>query len=60
MEFRKMVTIILYAQQKKRLRCIEQTCGLCGRKRVWDVSREQHRNMYIVYSETDHQPRLDA
>ena len=22
--------------------------------------REQHRNMYIIYSETDHQPRLDA
>ena len=28
--------------------------------RGWDVSREQHRNMYIIYSETDHQPRLDA
>ena len=27
---------------------------------VWDVSREHHRNMYIIYSETDHQPRLDA
>ena len=25
-----------------------------------DVSREQHQNMYIIYSETDHQPRLDA
>ena len=22
--------------------------------------REQHQNMYIIYSETDHQPRLDA
>ena len=22
--------------------------------------REQHRNMYIIYIETDHQPRLDA
>ena len=22
--------------------------------------KEQHRNMYIIYSETDHQPRLDA
>ena len=21
---------------------------------------EQHRSMYIIYSETDHQPRLDA
>ena len=59
MEFRKMV-ITLYAKQKKRHRCIEQTFGLCGRRQGWDVSREQHRNMYIVYSETDHQPRLDA
>ena len=25
MEFRKMVTITLYARQKKRYRCIEQT-----------------------------------
>ena len=31
MEFRKMVTITLYAKQKKRHRCIEQTFGLCGR-----------------------------
>ena len=30
MEFRKMVTITLYAKQKKRHRCIEQTFGLCG------------------------------
>ena len=22
--------------------------------------REQHRNMYNIYGETDHQPRLDA
>ena len=21
---------------------------LCGRRRGWDVSREQHRNMYII------------
>ena len=26
-----MVMITLYAKQKKRLRCIEQTFGLCGR-----------------------------
>ena len=37
-----------------------QTFGLCGRRWGWDVSREQHRNIYIIYSETDHQPRLDA
>ena len=48
MEFRKMVTITLYAKQKKRHRCIEQTFGLSGRRRGWDVSREQHRNMYII------------
>ena len=35
-------TITLYAKQKKRLRCIEQTFGLSGRRRGWDVSREQH------------------
>ena len=52
--------ISLYAKQKKRHRCIEQTFGLCGRRRGWDVSREQHRNMYIIYGETDHQPKLDA
>ena len=34
--------------------------GLCGRRWGWDVSREQYWNMYIIYSETDHQPRLDA
>ena len=39
-----MVTITLYAKQKKRHRCIEQTFGFCGRRRGWDVSREQHRN----------------
>ena len=32
MEFRKMVMITLYAKQKKRHRCIEQTFGLCGRR----------------------------
>ena len=42
MEFRKMVRITLYAKQEKRHRCTEQTFGLCGRRRGWDVSREQH------------------
>ena len=60
MEFRKMVMITLYAKQKKRHRCTEQTFGLCGRRWVWDVSREQHQNMYIIKGETDHQPRWDA
>ena len=60
MEFRKMVRITLYAKQKKRHRGIEQTFGLCGRRRGWDVSREQHQNMYIIQGDTDHQPRLDV
>ena len=46
-----MVMITLYAKQKKRHRCTEQTFGLCGRRRGWDVLRDQHRNMYIIYSE---------
>ena len=60
MEFRKMLMITLYAKQKKRHRYIEQSFGLRGRRRGWDVSREQHRNMYIIQGETDRQPRLDA
>ena len=36
---------VIYAKHKKRHRCTEQTFGLCGRRRGWDVSREQHRNM---------------
>ena len=38
-------------QNRKKDRCIEQTFGLCGRRRGWDVSREQHRNMYIICGE---------
>ena len=60
MEFRKIVTITLYAKQKKRHRCTEQSFGLCGRRRGWDVLREQHENKYTIKGETDHQPRLDA
>ena len=60
MEFRKIVTITLYANLKKRHRCIEQTFGLCGRRRRWDDLREQHQNMYTIKCETDHQSRLDA
>ena len=60
MEFRKMVTITLYAKQKKRHRYAEQSFGLCRRRRGWDVQIEQRQNMYIIKGETDHQPRLDA
>ena len=49
MKFRKMVTITLYAKQKKRHRYIEQTFGLCGRRRGWDVLREQHpKHVYYL------------
>ena len=57
MEFRKMVMITLYAKQKKRHRCTEQTFGLCGRRQGWDVLKN---SVYIISSETDHQPRWDA
>ena len=46
-----MITITLYEKQKKRHRCTEQTFGLCGRRRGWDVLREQHQNMYIIKDE---------
>ena len=39
-------------QNRKRHRCIEQTLGLSGRRQGWDVSREQHQNMYIIKEET--------
>ena len=32
MEFRKMITMNLYARQQERHRCKEQTFGLCGRR----------------------------
>ena len=48
-------------QNRKRDTDVQkQTLGLYGRRRGWDVSREQHRNMYIIYYGTDHQPRWDA
>ena len=46
--------------RKRDIECTEQTFGLCGRRQGWDVSREQHRNMYTIKGETDHHPRLDA
>ena len=50
MEFRKMLMITLYPEQKKKKkdRFIEQSFRLCGRRRGWDVSREQHRNVYYL------------
>ena len=60
MEFRKMLMTTLYARQKKRHKCIEQTFGLYGRRWGWDDLREQHQNMYIIKCETNRQSRLDA
>ena len=40
MEFRKMVTMTLYARQQKRHRCKEQIFGLSGRRHRWDDLRE--------------------
>ena len=38
MEFRKIVTITLYARQQKRHRCIEQSFGLCEEagRMIWE------------------------
>ena len=40
MEFRNVVAKTLYARQQKKHRCIEQSFGLCGRRRRWDDTRE--------------------
>ena len=60
MEFRKMVTIILYVRQKKRHRCIEQSFGLFGRGKGWDDLGEWHWNMYNIICVTNHQFRFNA
>ena len=60
MEFRKVVTMTLYARQQKRQRGKEQTFGLCGRRGGWDDLREQHWNMYITICKTDDLCKFDA
>ena len=60
MEFRKMVTITLYARQQKRHRCIEQSFGLCGRGKGWDDLGEWHWNMYNIIYETNRRSKFDA
>ena len=47
MEFRKKVTITLYARKQKRHRCIEQSFGLCGRGRGWDDLGEWHWEQFV-------------
>ena len=39
-EFRKMITTILYVRYQERHRYKEQTFGLCVRRRGWDNLRE--------------------
>ena len=48
---------------KSLLMKVKEECEKVGLKlniQGWNVSREQHRNMYIIEGETGHQPRLDA
>ena len=33
---------------EKKKRFIEQSFRLCGRRQGWDISREQHSNMYSI------------
>ena len=60
MEFRKMLMITLYVRQQKGHRCIEQSFGLCGRGRGWDILGEWHWNMYNIICEKNRQSRFDA
>ena len=56
MEFRKMVTITLYARQQKRHRCIEQSFGLCGRVRGWDDLENGIETCIISYMKRNTSP----
>ena len=60
MEFRKMVTITLCTRQQKRHWCIEQSFGLCGRRRGWEDLGGWHWNMYNIMYETRCQSRFEA
>ena len=60
MEFRKMVTITLYARWKKRHRYIEQTFGLCGRRRGWDDLRDSIETRILPYVKYIGSSRFDA
>ena len=48
MEFRKMVMITLYAKQKKRHRCTEQTFGLWEKARVGCFERTALKHVYYL------------
>ena len=49
MEFRKMVTMTLYAKQQKRNKCKEQSFGLCGRSQGWDNLRDNIETCILPY-----------
>ena len=56
-----MVTITLYAKQKKRHRCTEQVFRLWEKVRVGCSERTALKQVYYtIKGETGHQPRLDA
>ena len=55
-----MVTITLYTRQQKRHWCIEQSFGLCGRRREWDDLGEWPLNMYNIIYKMSLQPRFNA
>ena len=57
MDFRKMVTTILYVRQQKRHRCIEQSFGLCGRGRGWHDGRMALKHVYHIRNELPVQVR---
>ena len=44
-----MVMITLYTRQQKRHRCIEQSFGLCGRGRGWDIWENGIETCIISY-----------
>ena len=60
MEFRKMVMMILYAEQQDRCRGREQTSGLSGRRQGWGNVRKQHSNMYTAVCKTGDQCKFNA
>ena len=51
-----MVTITLYAKQKKRHRCTEQTFGLCGRRRGWHPNAERTALKQVYYQGWNRSP----
>ena len=57
MEFRKMVMITLYEKQKKRPNVQNSLLDSVG---GGEGGMFRKNSMYIIYIETDHQPRLDA